>query len=250
MQVITVINAKGGCGKSTIAMNLASALSLDGFHTLLIDLDPQAQLTDWLHAGDGLNWRGTIVESFMGDRELSQLIQPTLHERLSFIPSAEGLEELGRMMAREEDYEENLARLLHQADIRFDFLVVDSPNQISPVMRNAIFPADLFVIPFESTKAVKSYGNIFKLIHEIRPHGDYRLVHVLNNLKLQGLRKRVIQAMEADDIPIARTEIRNCGWLARVDDHGGSIFDFRPRSKSANDLNALKDEILFILEQT
>ena len=38
---------------------------------------------------------------------------------------------------------------------RFDFIVIDSPNQISPIMENAIFPADVFIVPFESTKAVK-----------------------------------------------------------------------------------------------
>jgi chromosome partitioning protein len=58
MRIVIVINAKGGCGKSTIAMNLAAALAGEGYRTLLIDFDPQAQLTSWLNAGDGLTSLG------------------------------------------------------------------------------------------------------------------------------------------------------------------------------------------------
>ena len=54
MKTITVINAKGGCGKSTIAMSLAAGLSIQGKRVLLMDLDPQAQITQWLTAGDGI----------------------------------------------------------------------------------------------------------------------------------------------------------------------------------------------------
>jgi cellulose biosynthesis protein BcsQ len=127
----------------------------------------------------------------------------------------------------------------------FEFVVIDSPNQISPIMENAIFPTDIFVVPFEGTQAVRSYANFFKLLISLRPGIDYKTLHVLNRLSHQpGLRKAVLEAMQAEGLAIARTEIRNDGWLARVSEYGGSIFHFRPHSNGAVDILALAEEVL------
>ena len=246
MNIITVINAKGGCGKSTIAMNVASGLARYGHRVLLMDLDPQAQVTQWLAAGDGLTADGTLVAALMRQQTLSDVIQATGFERLSFVASADGLEDLGREISQTEGYPSMLTQLIaeeHIAD-RFDFIVIDSPNQISPIMENAIFPADAFIVPFESTKAVKSYASIYKFLLRLRPGADFRLLHVLSNLtRLPGLRKRVLTLMHNDAMESARSEIRSCGWLAQVDENGGSIFHYRPLSKGAQDMAALVEEV-------
>jgi chromosome partitioning protein len=246
MKIITVINAKGGCGKSTIAMSVASGLARYGHRVLLMDLDPQAQVTQWLAAGDGLSADGTLVSALMRQQTLSDVIQRTGFERLSFVASADGLEDLGREISQTDGYPSMLTQLIaeeHLAD-RFDFIVIDSPNQISPIMENAIFPADAFIVPFESTKAVKSYASIYKLLLKLRPHADFHLLHVLSNLtRLPGLRKRVLTLMSDDSMQSARSEIRSCGWLAQVDENGGSIFHYRPFSKGAQDMAALVEEV-------
>ena len=166
-----------------------------------------------------------------------------------FIPSAEGLESYGRKLERKSRYESAFARTLIDVSDDYDYLVIDSPNQISPIMRNAIYPADVFLVPFESTKAVKSYANVYKLILELRPEGDYERLHVPNNLPTEGLRKLVTQRLYDNNIPISKTEIRHCGWTARVDEHGGSIFAYRPKSKGAQDHLVLKNEVVAALRK-
>ncbi len=245
MKTITVINAKGGCGKSTIAMSLASGLALNGQRVLLMDLDPQAQITQWVSGGDGLRPEGTLVSAMLHQQSLSEVIQPTGYANISFVASAAGLEDLGREISHHDGYPALLSELLETEGIadRFDYLIIDSPNQISPIMENAIFPADVFVIPFESTKAVKSYASVYQLLTALRPNGDYELLHVLTNLsRLPGLRRRVLTLMRRDKIIPAKSEIRSCGWLAQVDEYGGSIFHFRPRSNGAQDMAALTAE--------
>src|SRR5205085_4175509 len=99
-------------------------------------------------------------------------------------------------------------------------------------------------------KAVRSYANFFKLLMKLRPGEEHRLLHVISNLSRQpGLRHRVIQTMEIYGVPRARTEVRTCGWLAQVDENGGSIFEYRPHSKGAADMGALVEEVLALLGQ-
>ena len=99
-----VINAKGGCGKSTIAMNVASGRARYGHRVLRMDLDTQAQVTQWLAAWDGLTSDDTLVAALMRHQTLSDVTQATGFERMSFVASADGLEDLGREISQTDGY--------------------------------------------------------------------------------------------------------------------------------------------------
>jgi cellulose biosynthesis protein BcsQ len=79
MRVVTVINAKGGCGKSTIAMNLAAALAGNGYRTLLLDLDPQAQLPAAMGLGFGHAMNELIVAELLEALQSSAVRAFDLH---------------------------------------------------------------------------------------------------------------------------------------------------------------------------
>lgn len=246
MRIINVANAKGGCGKSTIAMSVAVDLARRGYSTLLMDLDSQAQITQWIDAGDGISSENTVASALLCQQLLNDIVQRSPHPNLDFVPSSEALEAVGHRLLELDSPQQQLAGILEPIAGRYDWIVFDSPNQISPIMANAIFITDLFLVPFESTKAVRAYANFYKLLLEIRGVESEPLVWpVLSNLSRQpGLRQHVIEAMLAEGIGQPQSEIRSCGYLARVDERQGSIFDYRPHSKGAVDMGILGDQIL------
>ena len=157
-------------------MNLAAALAKGGKKVLLSDMDPQAQVSEWLHASDGLSWEDTIVAALLGHADLEAVIHPTKHKNLSFVASAFALEEYGRDIIQEEGYFEGYASVLAQLpETAYDFLIVDAPNQISPIMENTIYPADLFIVPSD---------------YEVRG-GQLGGIRVLRKLEEEKVQRRV-----------------------------------------------------------
>lgn len=248
--VITVINAKGGCGKTTISLGLAGALAERGKRVLVIDLDPQADATETLGVGYGESIEESVTSAFAGHTRLAELIRKTPHDNMSAIGASEQLELLGYDLKESdpEGYHTILKNLLDEVRNMFDFVVVDSPNQVSPVMENAVYATDLFIVPFEGAGSLKRYANLDDLIRRIRPEEDYKILHVLSNLsRTSGWKKELKSLLSEFNIQMAKTELRSCAYVSRVSIYGGSICHYRPRSNGAMDIRKFAIEVQEVL---
>jgi chromosome partitioning protein len=146
-RVLAVANQKGGVGKTTTAINLATSLALSGQRVLLVDIDPQGNLT----SGVGLKGRqaeaGTIYEALMTDAPPSSFVLATQVANLSLIPADRHLTgaeiELVSIPAREH----RLRRVLEPLRPQFDLMFVDCPPSLGLMTLNALVAADAVVIP-------------------------------------------------------------------------------------------------------
>lgn len=149
MRTIALVNQKGGCGKTTTAVNLAYSLAAEGKQVLLIDLDPQG------HAGLGLGVQPgkiekSIYEVLLGRIKIDEavyVINPKLHIVLSDIL----LSAFEQVMSGAENREHQLERSLGDLSGKYDFLILDCPPSIGLLTFNALMVAGEVIVPVDSS---------------------------------------------------------------------------------------------------
>jgi chromosome partitioning protein len=146
-RILAVANQKGGVGKTTTAINLATSIALAGRRVLLVDVDPQGNLT----SGVGLKGQraegGTVYEALMTDGEPASFVLATQVQNLSLIPADRNLTgaeiEMVPLLARER----RLQRVLEPLRARFDHIFIDCPPSLGLLTLNALVAADAVLIP-------------------------------------------------------------------------------------------------------
>ena len=147
-RIVAVANQKGGVGKTTTAINVATSLALEGRSVLLVDADPQANLT----SGVGMKGRraagGTTYEALMSESaDPDAFILPTRVDNLFLIAADRNLTgaeiEMVPLLARER----RLQRVLEPLRSRFEFIFIDCPPSLGLLTLNALVAADAVLIP-------------------------------------------------------------------------------------------------------
>ncbi|MGD8530148.1 MAG: AAA family ATPase, partial [Syntrophobacterales bacterium] len=166
MRKIALVNQKGGCGKTTTAINLAYFLAGEGKKVLLIDLDPQG------HAGLGLNAKGdhaekTIYEVLLSEIPISEAIL-TLEENLDVVLSDVVLSAFEQVMAGGQGREYKLAQSLVDIENNYDYLIIDSPPSVGLLTFNALVAAEEVIIPVDpSFFSLQGLGKLLETIQII-----------------------------------------------------------------------------------
>ena len=146
-RILAVANQKGGVGKTTTAINVATSLALAGRKVLLVDVDPQSNLT----SGVGLKGRhapaGTIYEALMTDADPTAFLLESQIENLFVIPADRNLTGAEIELVAVPQREMRMRRVLEPLRARFDLIFIDCPPSLGLLTLNALVAADTVLIP-------------------------------------------------------------------------------------------------------
>ena len=177
---IAISNQKGGVGKTTTCLSLGAALAEMGHPVLLIDLDPQANLT--LSLGlQPLELRHTIIDTLMGTSSLVGVSHETDVFALDIVPANHELVLVDKVFYRLPRFQFRLKQALDriQQDL-YDYVLLDCPPSLAPLTLNALVAADLLIIPVQCEfYAAHDLGRAVGLARQICRHVNPNLKHLV-----------------------------------------------------------------------
>jgi chromosome partitioning protein len=147
-KIIAIANQKGGVGKTTTAINLTTALAMNGFKTLLVDIDPQSNSTSGFGMKDDAG-ENSIYELLTGKMSASDCVQKTDIEKLHIIKSNINLVGIEIEIVGMEEREFLLNNRLNDIKNDFEFIFIDCPPSLSLITLNALVAADSVFIPVQ-----------------------------------------------------------------------------------------------------
>jgi chromosome partitioning protein len=247
-QIIACANQKGGVGKTTTVVNLATYLALDGERVLVIDLDPQGNATSGFGI-DRSRLERSVYEAVVGGAPLVELIVDTPVSGVRLVPAAIALAGAEIELAPLERRERRLAQALATISGSFDYVLIDCPPSLGLLTVNALTAADSVLIPIQSEYyALEGLTQLVATIHLVRDH--------LNPaLEIKGVVVTMYDARTNLSSDVAREVRRHLGdrvfdtivprsvRLSEAPSYGLPIAMYRPDSRGAEAYRSLATEL-------
>jgi chromosome partitioning protein len=247
MRVMAIVNQKGGCGKTTTAINLAACLAAQSRNVLLIDLDPQAHATLGLSIKPEEAERG-MYEVLIGETPLEDVIRQIL-PNLSLAPSNIALSAIEQFLAGTPERERQLAARIATLADGFDYILIDCPPSVGLLTFNALIACQEAIVPVEtsffSLQGVVKLSETIQLIGEKIGHEIAVRILPTKFDRRAGYAKDVLAKIRERFAPITMaTTINLNDKLREAASLGLPITEYAPDSAGFKDYMALAREVI------
>ncbi|HTF87511.1 MAG TPA: ParA family protein [Planctomycetota bacterium] len=247
MRVLSLVNQKGGCGKTTTAIHLAAALSLAQQRVLVVDLDPQAHATMGLSAHAE---SGPSIADVLCDRVTTREALRSAPCGLSLLAACQRLAEFEEESARMVSPEHRLRNALAEVADQFDFALIDCPARADGVLTANALCASTSALLVIETGAFALQGAVraralFEVVAEQQGSSfDRRVVGTLFDKRTRFAREMLVALHARFGEEMYDTVVRSSVRLREAAACGRPVFDIAPHCGGADDFHALAAEVL------
>ncbi len=247
-KTLAISNQKGGVAKTTTCLSLGATLAELGHSVLLVDLDPQANLTLSL----GLrpeNLRRTLVDVLMGNDPLVGVSRETEVLALDIVPASYELALMNKLLYRQKGYQFRLKQVLAKVPANlYDYILLDCPPSLAPLTLNALSTADLLIIPTQCEYySARSLSQTIRLALQIRKQSNRHLIYrVLITMYDQRnkINRLVLEQMQRGlDSVLLQTIIQIDTKLKESPAFGKPVTTYAPNSRGTLQYRALAKEL-------
>jgi chromosome partitioning protein len=254
MYTIAVSNEKGGVAKTTSTVSLGACLAEMGCKVLVIDLDPQANLTLALGLEPGQQ-TPSVDAAFLKDTPLENIITPTEFTFLSIVPSQEALGLVERILPSKRQYQYYLKHSLQRMERPFDFVLLDCPPTLGVLTLNAMIAANLLLIPTQAEYfSVYALRNLMAWIRQVRiqdnPTLTYRLLLTMFDRRNRTHRVLSEQLRQSFSTGLLQSMIEIDTKLREAPIAGKPIIYHAPKSRASLQYRTLAQEIFEYAKET
>lgn len=252
MRTIAIINQKGGCGKTTVAINLASALAGNGLRTLLVDMDPQS------HCAVGLAVPEEQIEQSIYDILISQArhepvrlseILWQISDKFELAPASIDLAAFDQQMSGIVDRESCLKSVLAKIEKEYDYTVIDCPPSVGLLTFNAIRAATDVIVPvemgyFSLHGLSKQLETLNVLCRQCSQKINIMVLASMYDIRTKMGREILSEVRKHFSGKMFKTVIKFNTKLKEAASLGQPISEYDPASKGYKDFMSLADELI------